>query len=206
MKKRLSMAFILVFLLSACISSKANTTPKPGVQLPLDNTRENSAVQTIIALEEMTKTPTPTPVVFSNLPKPWAEIGTPSPTPNSTQTGSAMATALSPNSIIYQGPGLKYKMACYVARGTQLIITGRDQDANWLSVVLAPEQTCITMVGNVISADLVRDPSMQFWILQSSYAITGDLSSFPIITPAPTWSYYPGIVGSPTVEIPPPRD
>jgi hypothetical protein len=61
------------------------------------------------------------------------------------------------------------------------------------------------MVGNIIRADLIIDPSMQFWILPSSYGMSGDLSGFPIITPAPTWSYYPGIVGTPTIQNTPSR-
>lgn len=204
MKKKISIGFILIFFLAACISSTNNSAPKTGVQLPLDKTRDDSAMQTIIALEEATETPTPTPTGTLKPPNPWAELATPSASLDSAFTGSAFATAIYQNSIIYQGPSTNYRMACYVAKGTQLIITGRNNDSTWLSVILGRDQTCITMIGNIIRADLVPDPRMQFWILPSSYTISGDLSAIPRITPAPTWSYYVGKGTTPTIEVPPP--
>jgi len=188
----------ILFSLFACTSSKVSTTPTGGFQLTMERTPEDFAMQTIIALEQLAETPTPTPTELSNLPKPWTEISTPNAYPN-----SAIATALKPNSIIYTGPGTIYKMACYVQEGTKLIITGRNMDSTWLSVLLGPKQTCITMTGNIIRVDIKRDPTMQFWIFPSSYTISGDLSEIPGVTPAPTWSYYGGKVMTPTIEIPP---
>lgn len=114
MKQRLLIGFILVFLLSACISSVNNSTPTAVMQqstvdgkTALDLTREYFALQTIIAGEQLTNTPTPDKLV--NLPEPWTEItaitttyqggGVKSPTPTRTPTRTT-----TPRSIYLRTP------------------------------------------------------------------------------------------------------
>jgi hypothetical protein len=196
MNRRIIIGLILVFSLSACISSTNNIAPNVDVQLVSEKTREYFSIQTIIAREQLTKTPTPAPTDLSNLPKPWTEITTPTSYPM--DLNSTMAIAPLPNSIIYRGPGANYRMACYVQEGTQLIIIGRTIDSSWLKVNLGQDQTCITMVGNIIREDVVRNPSMQFWILSSAYTISGNLSEVPIIIAVPTVSLQDVGIMSPT--------
>jgi hypothetical protein len=107
MKKRVLIGLILVSFLFACKRSDNNGTPTAVIQIPVvdgqstkDMTREYFAMQTIIAGEQLTNTPTPEKT--SNLPKAWTEIttitpidqggGVGSPTPTSTLTVGPIST------------------------------------------------------------------------------------------------------------------
>src|SRR5512137_2244911 len=77
--------FILVLFISACAPATSNLTVTADIQSPtgngqqgVDMTREYSAMQTIIAGEQLTETPTPTGL--TNLPNPWTEINATTPT------------------------------------------------------------------------------------------------------------------------------
>jgi hypothetical protein len=189
MENRLLIGFALViFTLSACSPAVTPTTPPVGAKPTKEMTSEDYAMQTIIAREQIAETPTLTPTEFTNLPKPWTEIATPTsasvePIPESTPSFQTTVIAIAPlqNSIIYQGPGFNNKMACYVQEGTQLIVTGQTANSAWLQVSLGPDQSCVTMVGNIIIESVRRDLNMQFWVSSSTYNISGNLSEVPII-------------------------
>ncbi len=185
MNIRLIIGSILIFSISACTAS-TNANSHGTVAQSTTDPADDFVMQTIIAREQLlTETLTPTPTELTNLPEPWAELITSTPIPT-VQPPSAhtltIATALRPNSIIYQGPGTNYRMACYVQKGSQLTVIGQNSDSSWLRIELYQGQTCVTMVGNIIREDVRRDPNSQFWILSSSYTISGDLSRVPIIT------------------------
>jgi hypothetical protein len=194
MKKIYFMGFILVILLSACTSSVNNSTstmdlqyPTVDVQRAMEMTRESSAMETVIALEQSTNAPTVE--VLSNLPKPWMDITTLMPTltppPNAT-----FASGAKPRTPIFLGPGYGYRMACYVDQETQLIIAGRSIDSSWLRVLLGQGHTCFTFDENSKRTELVPDPSLQFWVFRSTITFSGDLSNITIITPIGTPSPY----------------
>jgi hypothetical protein len=178
--------FFLAFVITGCNSSSIVLTPIASAQPESEKTQDYFAMQTIIANEQVTNTPTPTPLGLSNLPEPWTEIATLTPTllpVNSTLALQTQVIAIAPlqNSIIYQGPGFNNKMACYVQEGTQLIVTGQTANSAWLQVSLGPDQSCVTMVGNIIIESVRRDLNMQFWVSSSTYNISGNLSEVPII-------------------------
>jgi hypothetical protein len=161
-----------------------NQNPTLDVQQAMESTRENSAMQTIIALEQLTNTPTPE--AFSNLPKPWTEITTITPTPTSTPH-SAIASVVKPATPILLGPDwIGYRMVCYVDKGTQLMIIGRNSDSSWLRVTFGQGQTCFILDANSNSTYFIPDPTWQFWISSSSITISGDLSEVVIIAPTAT--------------------
>lgn len=182
MKNRLIVGSILIFLISACMSSNLTTTL--DVQKTMVMTRENSAMQTIIALEQVTNTSTPT--AFSNLPEPWTEITSITTIPNSTPH-SAFASALKPITPVLVGAGYNsYRMACYVDEGTQLMITGRNMDSSWLRVAFNQGQTCFVLDESSNRTNIIPDPTMQLWVFHSTITISGDLSEVAIITAAGT--------------------
>jgi len=209
MKKSLLIGSILFFSLVACMSSANIATATVGIPDPtvdeervMEMTRENSVIQTIVALQQLTNTPTPGGLV--NLPKPWTEIVTTTTTltPQTTTLtpfpNSAVAAVINPNTPIKQGPGNNYKTACFVDERSQLKIIGRNNDSTWLRVTFSLGQTCYTLVNSVIT-EIIPDPTMQFWILHSACTIFGDLSKVAIVTPAATptatryFLYTPGI-------------
>src|SRR5512137_2554661 len=204
MKNRFLIGLILVFfILSACTSSVDSPTSAVGTQPTMDITPEDFALQTIIAREQSTSTPKP--AGSSNLTNPWTDLTSPegfTPTPIPTSTPkpppptstpkpptlspiSAIAQALTPDALIYQGPGTNYKMACFVDEGTQLLISGRNINSSWLTVTFLQGQTCLALPASTVHPIVIPDPTKQYWIFSSSYSISGDLSRLPIITEAP---------------------
>jgi uncharacterized protein YgiM (DUF1202 family) len=197
MKKRLLTGFILVFFLSACTSAMNIPTATVDIQTPtvdiqpgMEKTREYFAFQTIVALEQLTRTPTPQKVVL-NSPKQWTEITTLKPGPTSTPHLVAMASAVKPNTSIQQGPGLNYKLVCLVDGGVQLLITGRNIDSSWLKVTFGQGQTCFISDKYSNRVNIIPDPNLQFWIFSSTCTVSGDLSEVAIITPTVTPSPTP---------------
>ena len=102
MGNKLIMGFVLVLSLSACISlKKANSiglsfNPTANVQKAMEKTLEYSKMQTIIAQEQATETPTP--VSSSKILISSTET---SPITNLTPTpASAIATSLNPNTPV----------------------------------------------------------------------------------------------------------
>ena len=163
MKKRLFFGFTLVFLLSACASFRPPATV--DVQKMMAMTRENSAMQTIIALEQ-------------------------SPDPRTTPK-PVIASALKPLTPIMLGAGYSgYRMACYVDAGTQLLITGRNIDSSWLRVVLGQGQTCFALDKSSKRTYIIPDPTIPLWVFHATISISGDMSGVAIIatpsTPTPT--------------------
>jgi hypothetical protein len=196
MKNRLLLGLILfIFLLPACTSTADSPTPTVGAQPTVEMTSEDFAMQTIIAREQSTSTPTPDE--RSNLTNPWTELTTqtvltpyltPTPyTPSSTPTPviPAMAQAPGQASVIYQGPGENYKIACYVDEGTQLSLSGRNMDSSWFTVTFLQDQTCFALAGSIIHPIVIPDATKQYWIFGSSYTLSGNLSGLPIISAAP---------------------
>jgi hypothetical protein len=194
MMKKIIFGFILIILLSACTSSVSNSTATLDIQHPtvdaqraMEMTRESSAMETVIALEQSTNAPTVE--VLSDLPKPWTDITT----FKSTQTSvpnATFASGVKPRTSVFLGPGYGYRMACYVDQATQLIITGRDIYSSWIRVSLGQGQTCFTFDENSRRTELVPDPSMQLWVFRSTITFSGDLSNVTIITPSSTPSPY----------------
>ena len=163
MKKRLLFGFIVVFLLSACASFRPPATA--DVQKMMEMTRENSAMQTIIALEQ-------------------------SPDPRTTPK-PVIASALKPLTPIMLGAGYSgYRMACYIDKGTQLMITGRNVDSSWLRVVFGQGQACFALDKNSKRTYIIPDPTITLWVFHTSISISGDLSGVAIVatpsTPTPT--------------------
>jgi hypothetical protein len=163
MKRRLLLVFNLVFLLSACASFKPPATV--DVQKMMEMTREYSAMQTIIALEQSTHT---------------------SATP-----AAAIASALKPLTPVLLGAGYSsYRMACYVDAGTQLIITGRNVDSSWLRVVFGQGQTCFALDKSSKRTYIIPDPTIPLWVFHTTISISGDLSGVAIVaipsTPTPS--------------------
>jgi hypothetical protein len=204
MKKSLLIGSILFFSLVACMSSANVATATVGIPDPtvdeqrvMEMTRENSVIQTIVALQQLTNTPTPGG--FFNDPKPWTEIvtitTTLTPFPDS---ASAVASVINPNTPLKQGPGNNYKIVCYVDESSPLKIIGRNNDSTWLRITFSLGQTCYTLINSVI-ADIIPDPTTQFWILRSACTILGDLGKVAVVTPAATptstryFLYTPGI-------------
>ena len=187
MKKGISIGFLLFFLLSGCTSSILNLTTTEGLNPPTvdvqgggEKTRQYYAMQTIIAFEQATLTPTP------NIPKPWTEITTLTPILASTPH-SVIATAIKPTTPILLGPAYNYyRMACYVDKGVPLLITGRNIDSSWFRVTFANGQTCFLLDKNDKRTDIIPDPKLQLWIFSSMCTISGDLSEVAIIAPTGT--------------------
>jgi len=148
---------------SANIATATVGIPDPTVdeERVMEMTRENSVIQTIVALQQLTNTPTPGGLV--NLPKPWTEIVTTTTTltPQTTTLtpfpNSAVAAVINPNTPIKQGPGNNYKTACFVDERSQLKIIGRNNDSTWLRVTFSLGQTCYTLVNSVIT-EIIPDP------------------------------------------------
>jgi hypothetical protein len=148
-------------------------------------------VQTIVAHEQITDTPTPE--TLSNPAKPWTEITikTATPTPTSTPH-SAIASAVLPMTSILLGPAYNsYRIACYVNEGVQLMITGRNIDSSWLKVTFGQGQTCFISDKYSNRVNIIPDPNLQFWIFSSTCTVSGDLSEVAIITPTVTPSPTP---------------
>ena len=190
MKKRLMIELLLVLFLPACTSSLNNATAPVDIQQStldaqraMEMTRESYAMETVIALEQSTNTPTPEPL--SNLPKPWTDITTVMPTLATPDT--AIASTVKTIIPILLGPGWNsYRMACYVDKGIQLMVIGRNIDSSWLRVAFGQGQTCFVLDANSNRTDFIPDPSWQFWISSSAITISGDPSAVAVIAPTGT--------------------
>jgi hypothetical protein len=170
----------------------SNPTATVNVQPGMEKTRDYFAMQTIIAHEQITNTPTPaalsntpTPGTISNTPEVGTEITTKTATLISTPQ-LAIASVAQPTTPILTGPdNYNYRISCYIDKGVQLLITGRNIDSSWLKVNFGQGQTCFRLDTNSVRTDIIPDPTMQLWISHSSCTISGDLSGVAIITPTP---------------------
>jgi hypothetical protein len=186
MKKNIVIELLLVVFLSACASAvnilpaAVDKQPTIDAQRAMEMTRDGYAMETVIALEQTTNTPTPEQI--PNLPKQWTDLSTITATPTATPD-TAMALGLKQKTPILLGPGYNYRMACYIDEGNQLIITGRDIYSAWFRVAFGEGQTCFLLDENSMRTDLVPETSMQFWVFGSTIKISGDLSEVAIITP-----------------------
>jgi hypothetical protein len=184
MKNKLVIGFILVLFLSACTplnninSTGGGSNPAKNDQRAMEMTRQYSVMQTIIAREQSTNTPTPN--IELQLLAPFTSTNTVTPIPN-----SAIATALQSITPVYQGPGFNYRIACYVDKGIQLLIAGRNMDSSWFSVKFGQGQTCYRLYRFTVRDDFFPDPAMTFWVSYTGYAISGNLNNVPIKDTSP---------------------
>lgn len=178
------------------MSSANVATATVGFQVPtvddqhvMEMTREYFVMQTIVALQQLTNTPTP--ATLANLPNPWTEIITITTTltPFSNPTtfpNSTVALVKDPNTPVRQGPGNSYLSTCYVNDGIQLKIVGRNNDSTWLKVMFSPGQTCFVLGSNATLKNITPDPAAEYWVSRSACTIFGSLVQVPIVTPAAT--------------------
>jgi hypothetical protein len=188
MKHKLMIGLALVLLLSACMSSineisQGNgSNPAGNSQSGAQKTHENLVMQTIIALEQSTLTPTPEisqqPLIQNSETSTTTFGGTTTPT-------FAVATALRSITPVYSGPGFGYRMTCYIDKGEQLSITGRNVDSSWFSIQFGPEQTCYRLYRFTIRDYFIPGPREIYWISHTMYDISGDLNHLTL-APTPT--------------------
>ena len=186
----------MVIFISACTSAMSNSTATVNLQQPtmdaqrvMEMTRDYSVVQTIVALEQLTITPSPE--TLSNLPKPWILIRSLTPAQTSTLAPtatphSAIATALKPRTPLREGPGIDYNFVCIVDQGTQLLIVGRNSNSSYFRVTFGQGQPCYVLDANSNRTNIIPVPSLQFWISYLLCTISGDLTEVAINTPLPT--------------------
>jgi hypothetical protein len=183
MKKKIMIGFIILFTLYGC-TAQPTVVPLPVVtqlfyrlvQPTKEKTRDYYAVKTIIAREQFTRTPSPTQIPETATSRIEAYV-TVNPIISAT-----VAKSLTP---IYNKPGSNNKTACYVDKGIQLFVVSQNLDSSWLNVKFSQGQTCYRVDVNSNRTDIVPDPAMEFWILNSMVNISGDPSAIPTITSSP---------------------
>jgi len=185
MKIRLMIGFTLVLFLSACASTVIDLTPTVvvipsptvNVDLQMEKTREYFSLQTIVAREQITLTPTPLKKLQT--PTPWVVISTKAVSKKIIET----ATSKRPGTPIFKGPGDTYRMACYVDMGVELIILGRSANSEWIHIKFNPGQTCFVTSPDAARTNIIPDATLDLWAPTAFFSISSDLSNFSINTP-----------------------
>jgi uncharacterized protein YgiM (DUF1202 family) len=84
------------------------------------------------------------------------------------------------------GPGENYRMLCYLDKGTNLEIIGRNSDASWLRIELKSGQICYTLNTSGKKVEARLSAGQQLWISNPSLKISGNVYSVKLVSSPPT--------------------
>ena len=88
--------------------------------------------------------------------------------------------------ILRIGPGEYYRMLCYLDKGSNLTIVGRNSDGTWVQVALSQNATCFNINVNGKKIPLALPKEQAIWVSSASLTISGDTRLVAYVIAPPT--------------------
>ena len=88
--------------------------------------------------------------------------------------------------IMRIGPGENYRMLCYLDKGFEVKIVGRNNDGSWLLVELLPGNNCYTLNTSGKKVYQTIPAGQQIWVSSASLEILKSIAGVRVVSSPPT--------------------
>lgn len=166
----------IFILLVGCAVPTPQSTSTPTLT-PLMPTITNSAT----LAPTLTTTPTPT-----NTP---TQTSTPTPKSTDTPTPKALVVKNADQMYVFIGPGANYALLGIYTKGFELEVVGRNEEANWVVIIIPPEQQGWVSIPSTQSSTPSPSPHPSLTITNTPFPTaspTQSPTSIPTLSDTPS--------------------